>query len=184
MQSIDHEVLHDPSLQVATFAAGCFWCAQEAFEDQPGVKAVIAGYTGGTTEDPSYEDVLTETTGHREAVQVYFDPERTSFEHLLIIFWSTIDPTDAGGQLADRGESYTTAIFYHNDEQRRIAEQSKKDQQVQYSKPMVTKILPFKNFYIAEEYHQGYAKKHPVRYKLYKVGSGRSAMLKERSAKY
>jgi len=166
-------------LQVATLAGGCFWCVASDFEQAAGVAKVISGYTGGQTENPTYEEVSTGTTGHYEAIQVYFDPSKVTYEQILDIFWHHIDPTDLGGQFADRGPQYRTAIFYHDEEQKRIAERSKADLEKsgQFTKPIVTSIVKFSKFYEAEFYHQDYHRKHPVRYKLYRVGSGRDQFL-------
>ncbi|QPA32528.1 peptide-methionine (S)-S-oxide reductase MsrA [Thermaerobacillus caldiproteolyticus] len=167
--------------ELATFAGGCFWCMVSPFEEQPGIIKVVSGYTGGHKENPTYEEVCTQTTGHYEAVQITFDPDIFPYEKLLDIYWRQIDPTDEGGQFHDRGESYRTAIFYHSEEQRRLAEKSKREleESGRFSKPIVTKILPASTFYPAENYHQDYHKKNPIRYKLYRVGSGRDAFLKK-----
>jgi peptide methionine sulfoxide reductase msrA/msrB len=164
---------------IATFAGGCFWCMTPPFEKLQGVKEVIAGYTGGHTVNPTYEDVVSETTGHREAVEVIYDPSKITYEKLLDVFWRQINPTDAGGQFVDRGPSYTTAIFYNNDEQKRLAEESKiqLEKSGRFDKPIVTKILPAGQFYKAEEYHQDYWKKNPVRYEFYRYNSGRDQFL-------
>lgn len=163
--------------QFATFAGGCFWCMVKPFDETPGIESVISGYTGGHVVNPTYEQVCSETTGHIEAVQITFDDELYSYEQLLSTFWTLIDPTDAGGQFYDRGESYTTAIFYHNDEQRDLAERSKADLQAsgKFEKPIAVKILPASTFYPAEDYHQYYYKKNPMHYERYAVGSGRKA---------
>ncbi|MFF2176342.1 peptide-methionine (S)-S-oxide reductase MsrA [Lysinibacillus sp. NPDC058147] len=163
--------------QFATFAGGCFWCMVKPFDETPGIESVISGYTGGHVVNPTYEQVCSETTGHVEAVQITFDDELYSYEQLLATFWTLIDPTDAGGQFFDRGESYTTAIFYHNDEQRDLAERSKADLQAsgKFDKPIAVKILPASTFYPAEDYHQYYYKKNPMHYERYAVGSGRKA---------
>ncbi|OXS74997.1 peptide-methionine (S)-S-oxide reductase [Lysinibacillus sp. KCTC 33748] len=163
--------------QYATFAGGCFWCMVKPFDETLGIESVISGYTGGHVVNPTYEQVCSETTGHLEAVQIQFDDELYSYEQLLETFWTLIDPTDAGGQFYDRGESYTTAIFYHNDEQRELAERSKADLQAsgKFDKPIAVKILPASSFYPAETYHQYYYKKNPIHYERYAVGSGRKA---------
>ncbi|WP_404346522.1 peptide-methionine (S)-S-oxide reductase MsrA [Sutcliffiella horikoshii] len=168
-------------LEKATFAGGCFWCMVKPFDEQDGIEEVVSGYTGGHKENPTYKEVCSETTGHYEAVQITFNPEIFLYEKLLDVFWSQIDPTDAGGQFHDRGDSYRTAIFYHSDEQREIAEKSKQDlnQSGRFKDPIVTEILPAKPFYAAEEYHQDYYKKNPFRYKMYQAGSGRAAFIKE-----
>nr|WP_096154392.1 MULTISPECIES: peptide-methionine (S)-S-oxide reductase MsrA [Bacillus] len=168
------------NFQKATFAGGCFWCMVKPFDKQPGIEKVVSGYTGGHKENPTYKEVCSETTGHYEAVQITFDPIVFPYEKLLEIFWQQIDPTDAGGQFNDRGNSYRTAIFYHNDEQQQLAEKSKEiiDKSGKFQKPIVTSILPAQIFYEAEEYHQHYYKKHPFRYKMYHTGSGRAAYIK------
>ncbi|SDL68615.1 peptide-methionine (R)-S-oxide reductase MsrB [Sediminibacillus halophilus] len=165
----------------ATFAGGCFWCMVEPFDERPGIEKVVSGYTGGTTENPTYEEVCSDTTGHVEAVQITFDPDIFSYERLLEIFWQQIDPTDPGGQFNDRGESYQTAIFYHNEEQRQSAEKSKQklEESGKFSDPIVTKILPAAPFYEAEEKHQDYYKKQSFHYKLYKKGSGRQDFIEK-----
>src|SRR5699024_3274362 len=159
----------------ATFAGGCFWCMVEPFDERPGIINIVSGYTGGHLENPTYEQVCSDTTGHLEAVQITFDPHIMSYQELVEIFWQQIDPTDPHGQFNDRGESYKTAIFYHTEEQKQIAEQSKHRLEAsgKFSKPIVTKIIPAKTFYKAEEIHQDYYKKQPIHYQLYKKGSGR-----------
>ncbi|MGD6781159.1 peptide-methionine (S)-S-oxide reductase MsrA [Sutcliffiella horikoshii] len=168
-------------LEKATFAGGCFWCMVKPFDEQDGIEEVVSGYTGGHKENPTYKEVCSETTGHYEAVQITFNPEIFPYEKILDVFWSQIDPTDAGGQFHDRGDSYRTAIFYHSDEQREIAEKSKQtlNESGRFKDPIVTEILPAKPFYAAEEYHQDYYKKNPFRYKMYQAGSGRAAFIKE-----
>ncbi|WP_404442152.1 peptide-methionine (S)-S-oxide reductase MsrA [Sutcliffiella horikoshii] len=169
------------SLEKATFAGGCFWCMVKPFDEQDGIEEVVSGYTGGHKENPTYKEVCSETTGHYEAVQITFNPEIFPYEKLLDVFWSQIDPTDAGGQFHDRGDSYRTAIFYHSEEQRQLAEKSKHslNESGRFKDPIVTQILPAKPFYAAEEYHQDYYKKNPFRYKMYQAGSGRAAFIKE-----
>lgn len=168
-------------LETATFAGGCFWCMVEPFDERPGIEKVISGYTGGTVENPTYEQVCSNTTGHVEAVQITFDPSIVPYEELVELFWQQIDPTDAGGQFHDRGDSYKTAIFYSNEEQKKIAEKSKQDLEAskKFNKPIVTKILPAKTFYPAEEEHQYYYKKNQFHYKTYKKGSGREQFIKD-----
>ncbi len=170
-----------PPLDKATFAGGCFWCMTPPFEKLDGVKEVISGYTGGHTVNPTYEDVTSETTGHLESVEIMYDPAMVSYKKLLDVFWRQIDPTDAGGQFVDRGPSYMSAIFYHNEEQKRLAEESKKDleRSGRFNKPIVTEIRPAGPFYRAEEYHQDYWKKNPIRYKFYRYNSGRDQYLKK-----
>ncbi|MFD6207965.1 peptide-methionine (R)-S-oxide reductase MsrB [Peribacillus sp. NPDC060253] len=166
-------------LEKATFAGGCFWCMVKPFDEQPGIESVISGYTGGTTENPTYKEVCSETTGHYEAVQITFDPNVYPYENIIELFWQQIDPTDAGGQFYDRGSSYQTAIFYHDENQREIAETSKAKLQAsgKFSKPIVTPIIPAKTFYPAETYHQQYYKKQPEHYERYSIGSGRKAFI-------
>lgn len=166
---------------VATFAGGCFWCMVEPFDQRPGIIKVVSGYTGGTVKNPTYEQVCTHTTGHVEAVQITFNPNIMSYEQLVHTFWQQIDPTDAGGQFNDRGESYTTAIFYHDHTQKEIAESSKQSiiDSGKFSKPIVTKILPAQPFYPAEEAHQNYYQKQKFHYRLYKKGSGREDFVKK-----
>lgn len=168
-------------LEKATFAGGCFWCMVPPFEKLAGVKEVISGYTGGHKKNPSYEEVSSGSTGHVEAVQVIYDPSKITYKALLDVFWRQVDPTDPGGQFVDRGSQYRTVIFYHSEEQRRLAEESKKELGAsgRFSKPIVTEILPASTFYRAEEYHQDYYRKNPVRYKFYRYNSGRDQFLKK-----
>ncbi|MEE3892591.1 peptide-methionine (S)-S-oxide reductase MsrA [Priestia megaterium] len=167
--------------EVATFAGGCFWCMVKPFDEQTGIIKVVSGYTGGHKENPTYKEVCSETTGHYEAIQITFDPEVFPYEKLLELYWPQIDPTDAGGQFADRGDSYRTAIFYHNEHQKELAEESKQQLEAsgRFSEPIATQILPAKPFYEAEEYHQGYYKKNKFRYAMYRRGSGRDRFIKE-----
>jgi len=167
----------------ATFAGGCFWCMELPFEELKGVISVTPGYTGGTLEHPTYEQVASGTTGHREAVEIVYDPSKISFQRLLDVFWSQIDPTDPGGQFVDRGTQYSTAIFYHNEDQKRIAEESSSrlSESKRFEQPIVTKILPASAFYPAEEYHQDYHKKYPSRYEYYRSRSGREQYIKKHS---
>jgi peptide methionine sulfoxide reductase msrA/msrB len=171
--------------ELATFAGGCFWCMVAPFEEEPGVLQVLSGYTGGHKANPTYQEVCSDTTGHYEAVQITFDPAVVAYERLVELFWQQIDPTDPGGQFHDRGDSYRTAIFYHSDEQRRIAEASKAALEAsgRFDKPIVTQILPASPFYPAEEYHQQYHQKNPAHYQRYKIGSGRAAFIKRHWAK-
>lgn len=164
----------------AIFAGGCFWCMEPPFENTNGVIDVTAGYTGGRTENPNYQEVSSGTTGHYEAVEVIYNPEKVSYEQLLSVFWHQIDPTDDGGQFADRGTQYFTAIFYLDEQQKKLAEASKQalDDSGIFDKPVITAILPAHPFYKAEEYHQDYYKKNVMHYSLYKAGSGRSAFQK------
>jgi peptide methionine sulfoxide reductase msrA/msrB len=168
-------------LEKATFAGGCFWCSEYTFEKVEGVSEAVSGYTGGDVEDPTYKQVSSGRTGHYEAVQVYYDPENVTFEELLDVYWKHINPTDPDGQFADRGSQYRTAIFYHNKEQKRIAEKSKKelDESGKFDEPIVTEILPFIKFYPAEEYHQDYYNKQADRFNAYKKLSGREQFIEE-----
>lgn len=171
----------DRTYELATFAGGCFWCMVKPFDEQPGIVSVISGYTGGHAPNPTYEEVCSDKTGHYEAVQITFDPAVFPYEDLVELFWRLIDPTDPGGQFADRGSSYRTAIFVHSEDQRRVAEASKQrlGESGRFAKPIVTPILPAAPFYPAEEYHQGYYRTNPVRYEAYYAGSGRQRFLKE-----
>jgi peptide methionine sulfoxide reductase msrA/msrB len=168
-------------VKTATFAGGCFWCAEADFEKVPGVVKVISGYTGGTKDKPTYEEVSAGKTGHVEAVQVYYDPEKITYEQLLDAFWRHVDPTDGGGQFADRGSQYRSVIFYHDDEQRQAAEKSKEslNKSGRFNKPVTTEILPLGKFYEAEAYHQDYYRHNPLRYKYYRHGSGRDQFLEK-----
>lgn len=168
-----------PSLEKATFAGGCFWCMVTPFEELPGIHSIVSGYTGGHTENPTYEEVCTDRTGHAEAVQITFDPAVFPYKKLLELFWQQIDPTDPGGQFYDRGSSYRTAIFYHNEKQREEAEQSKREleRSGRFDKPIATEIVPASAFYPAEEHHQDYHRKQPAHYKRYRTGSGRDAFI-------
>lgn len=166
--------------ELATFAGGCFWCMVKPFDEQPGIIEVTSGYTGGTKENPTYEEVCSETTGHYEAVQIKYEPSIFPYEKLLELYWQQIDPTDAGGQFYDRGQSYQTAIFYQNEKQKELAEQSKEQLGAsgKFQKPIQTKILPASVFYRAEDYHQHFYKKNPLRYNSYQQGSGRADYIK------
>ena len=169
------------TLAIATLAGGCFWCTESDLEKVPGVDRVISGYTGGKKENPTYEEVSAGGTGHLEAIQVYYDPQQITYEQVLEIFWRQINPTDPGGQFVDRGSQYRSAIFYHNPEQKRLAEQSKEtwNRSGKFTKPIVTEILPLGRFYEAEEYHQDYYQKNPIRYRYYRHASGRDQFLQE-----
>lgn len=164
----------------ATFAGGCFWCMEPPFEKLDGVKEVIAGYTGGHRENPTYEEVSSGTTGHLEAIEIMYDPSRITYERLLDVFWRQVDPTDPDGQFVDRGQQYSTAIFYHTDEQQQQALASKErlERTGRYEKPLVTPVRKASPFYRAEDYHQDYYKKNPLRYKFYRFNSGRDTYLK------
>jgi len=168
----------EAGLRKATFAGGCFWCMEKPFEQLDGVVSVTSGYTGGRSDRPTYRDYAAD--GHVEAVEILYDPERVSYRDLLEVFWRQIDPTDGGGQFVDRGHAYTTAVFYHDDEQRALAEASKEALSAMkvFERPIVTPILPAPPFHPAEEYHQDYYRKNPIRYAYYRRGSGRDRFLK------
>lgn len=170
-----------PMLEKATFAGGCFWCIEHPFEHIDGVDSVISGYTGGREKNPTYKQVSSGRTGHLEAVQITYDPQKISYRELLQVYWRQFDPTDAGGSFVDRGKQYTSAIFYHNEEQHELAEQSKKDLAKSgiFDKPIVTPIRSAETFYPAEEYHQDYYKKNPAHYNRYRSGSGRDQFIKK-----
>ena len=165
----------------AVFAGGCFWCTESDFEKVGGVVAVISGYTGGRVKNPSYKEVSAGGTGHIEAVQVIYDPSKISYKELLEVFWRHVDPTDPGGQFVDRGDQYQSAIFYADAQEKRLAEASRTrlEKSGHFDKPVATLIAPLGTFYPAEEYHQDYYKKNPIRYKWYRAGSGRDAFLKK-----
>jgi peptide methionine sulfoxide reductase msrA/msrB len=165
---------------LATFAGGCFWCMETPFVNLHGVTGVSSGYTGGTIKNPRYEEVCSGTTGHYEAVQITFDSTKIDYEELLNVFWRNIDPTDANGQFADQGSQYKTAIFYHSPEQHMVAQRSRErlEKSGVFTEPIVTELLPAKEFYPAESYYQEYYKKNAVRYKRYREGSGRGAFLR------
>ncbi len=165
--------------ETAIFAGGCFWCMEPPFDAAEGVVKTTVGYTGGKVENPTYEQVVSKTTGHYEAIEVVYDPARTSYEKLLGIFWENIDPADAGGQFADRGQSYHTAIFYRDEAQKLAAEASKAAVAKKLGQPIATAIIAASAFYPAEDYHQEYYKKNAVHYNAYKYGSGRPARLQE-----
>ena len=163
----------------ATFAGGCFWCMEPPFEKLEGVFSVTSGYTGGTQERPTYAEVSSGKTGHAEAIEVVYDPAKITYEQLLDVFWMNIDPTTPNQQFADKGRQYRTAIFYHTDEQRRLAEASKERlaHSGKFAQPIVTEIVPALAFYPAEDYHQDYYKKNPAHYTRYRIGSGREGYL-------
>ena len=168
-------------LATATFAGGCFWCVESDFDAVPGVVETISGYTGGTADNPTYKQVTEGGTGHREAVQIRYDPKQVSYERLLRIFWRSVDPTDGGGQFCDRGESYQTAIFAGSEEERRIAEASKEalEESMVLDSPVVTPIETAGEFYPAEDYHQDYYTKNPFRYRYYRFACGRDSRVQQ-----
>ncbi|MBS4203205.1 peptide-methionine (S)-S-oxide reductase MsrA [Lederbergia citrea] len=167
--------------ELATFAGGCFWCMVKPFDEYPGIEKIVSGYTGGKTENPTYEEVCSGQTGHTEAVQITFNPAVFSYERLLEIFWMQIDPTDAGGQFFDRGVSYRPVIFYHNEKQKQLAEKSKiaLNESNRFSRPIMVSIEPAQTFYPAEEYHQDFYRKNPERYNSYQTGSGRAGFIQK-----
>ncbi|SHH86476.1 peptide-methionine (S)-S-oxide reductase MsrA [Virgibacillus chiguensis] len=167
--------------QRATFAGGCFWCMVKPFDQWNGVDSVISGYTGGHTENPTYEEVKQGKTGHYEAVEIIYDPNVLSYETILNIYWQQIDPTDDGGQFHDRGDSYRTAIFYHNENQKIAAESSKLhlEESGKFSNPIVTQILPATAFYPAEAYHQNFYRKNTAAYEEDRAKSGRDAFINQ-----
>lgn len=171
----------EENLEAATFAGGCFWCMEPPFEKLDGVQEVVSGYTGGTEENPSYNDVSSGKTGHVESVQVVYDPAVVSYEELLDVYWKQVDPTDSDGQFVDRGKQYSTAIFFHNEDQKLAAQSSKEklDHSGRFGQKIVTPIMPASTFYMAEDYHQDYYKKNPVRYEYYRNNSGRDQFLEK-----
>jgi len=176
---------NNDNYKVATFAGGCFWCIEPAYQESNGVIKAITGYAGGKSDTADYKTVSSGNTKHREAVQVTYNPDKISYKELLDIFWRQIDPTDSGGQFTDRGFQYTTAIFYHDEEQKKMAEKSKSDLEdsQKFDKPIATEIIKFTTFFPAEEYHQDYYKKASQHYKRYKKGSGREDFIEENWAK-
>lgn len=167
--------------ETATFAGGCFWCVEHAFDEVDGVMSTTSGYTGGHKKDPTYKQVSAGGTGHTEAVQVVYDPTKVSYEELLKIFWRNIDPTTPNRQFCDAGSQYRSAIFYHDETQKRLAKESKQklEKSKPFKEPIVTELTMASEFYVAEEYHQDYHLKNPIRYKIYRYGCGRDARLKE-----
>ena len=175
------QVAVPPGHAVATFAGGCFWCMEPPYDKLPGVVATISGYTGGAKVNPTYQEVSSGTTGHAEAVQVVYDPKKVTYEQLLDVFWHNVDPTVKDRQFCDGGSQYRTGIFYHDEAQRKAAEASKAalEKSKPFKQALVTPIEMANAFYPAEEYHQDYYKKNPVRYQIYRSGCGRDARLKE-----
>jgi len=175
-----HIYAESPKVDTATFAGGCFWCMEHPFDKLEGVVDVVSGYTGGDKKNPTYKDVSSGRTKHVEAVEIKYDPSKIKYKKLLEVFWVQIDPTDATGSFADRGYQYRSEIFYHNIEQKKIAEESKAKVKKSgiFDKKIVTSISPAKEFYRAEEYHQDYYKKNKIRYKIYRRGSGRDQFIK------
>ena len=170
-----------PARETAVFAGGCFWCEETAFEGLPGVISVVSGYTGGQKKNPTYEEVSSGSTGHAESVEVTYDPSKITYEKLLYVFWRNVDPFQANGQFCDHGDQYRSAIFYKDEAQKRAAEESKRklEEQPKFQGKIVTQVVPASTFYPAEEYHQDFYKKNPVRYHEYRLGCGRDRRLKE-----
>lgn len=171
----------DEKIQIATFAGGCFWCMEPPFDKLDGVLSTESGYMGGEEDNPTYKEVSAGLTGHAEAVKVTFDPSRVSYRELLNVFWMQINPTTPDRQFADTGRQYRSAIFYQNEEQQRLAEESKREMEAsgRFDGPVVTQIEPAGTFWPAEDYHQDYYKKNPLRYKFYRFGSGRDQYLEK-----
>jgi peptide-methionine (S)-S-oxide reductase len=166
-------------LAKATFAGGCFWCMEPPFDALDGVVSTTSGYTGGHTVNPTYEQVSAGKTGHTEAVEIVYDPRKVTYARLLEVFWRNIDPLTANAQFCDSGSQYRSAIFYHDEAQKTLAEASKKRLQARFKQPIVTEIVRASEFYPAEDYHQDYYKKNPVRYKFYRYGCGRDQRLQQ-----
>jgi methionine-S-sulfoxide reductase len=171
----------EAGLETATFAGGCFWCIQPPYDKLEGVVKTTVGYTGGTEKDPTYKQVSYGKTGHAESIEIIYDPKKVTYEELLEVFWMNIDPTDSGGQFVDRGKQYRPAIFYHGEAQKKAAEASrdKLAKSGRFDKPIVVEIVEAAEFYPAEDYHQMFYKKDPVRYKTYRNGSGRDQFIEE-----
>ncbi|MDH3443875.1 MAG: peptide-methionine (S)-S-oxide reductase MsrA [Deltaproteobacteria bacterium] len=163
----------------ATFAGGCFWCMEPPYDKLDGVFSTTSGYTGGQAKNPTYQEVSGGTTGHAESVQITYDPKKITYEKLLEVFWRNVDPLTANRQFCDAGSEYRTAIFYHDDMQKKLAEKSKAEIQKRFKEPVVTEIAAVGEFYRAEEYHQDYYTKNPIRYKVYRFGCGRDRRLNE-----
>lgn len=169
------------ALDTAIFAGGCFWCMEPPFDETDGVLATTSGFTGGHVENPSYGDVTGGDTGHTEAVRIVYDPARVGYDTLLDVFWPNVDPLDVGGQFCDRGAHYRSGIFYRNSEQQRLADASKAalDESGRFTQPIVTEVTAATEFYEAEEYHQDYYRKNPIRYRVYRANCGRDGRLAE-----
>ena len=172
---------YNSTVAKAVFAGGCFWCMEPPFDKVDGVISTISGYTGGHTENPTYKQVSKDTTGHYEAIEIHYDPSKVDYETLLNVFWHNVDPLDPNGQFCDKGESYRTAIFYLNNEQKTLAEESKQQlvDSEYFKQDIVTEVLEAKKFYPAEDYHQDYYLKNTLKYKYYRFACGRDARLKE-----
>ena len=167
--------------KLATFAGGCFWCMEPPFDATKGVLKTTVGYAGGTTKNPTYKEITSKDTGHRESIQIEYDPKIVSYEKLVEVFWQNIDPTQTDGQFNDRGEHYKTAIYFHDDEQKIVAEKSKKElsESNRFEEAIATDVTKYTNFFPAEDYHQEYYKKNPLHYKGYSIGSGRKGFIKK-----
>ena len=170
-----------PAYETATFAGGCFWCMEAPFDKLEGVISTTSGYTGGHKKNPTYKEVSHGGTGHAEAVQIVYDPEKVSYTKLLDVFWHNVDPTNAHGQFCDNGDQYRSEIFYHNEEQRQLAVASEQELEKNkpFAAPIVTRIEPASTFYPAEDYHQNYYQKNPIRYKYYRYSCGRDQRLEK-----
>ncbi len=171
----------EPAIAKATFAGGCFWCMEPPFDKLPGVLETISGFTGGTTENPNYEQVSSGRTGHYEAIQILYNPDKISYQQLLLVFWKNIDPSDGKGQFCDKGSQYRSAIFYHSDEQKKLALESKRklEKNKPFPESIKTSIIAARNFYPAETHHQNYYRKNPLSYKFYRATCGRDKRLRE-----
>ncbi|OGE22416.1 MAG: peptide-methionine (S)-S-oxide reductase [Candidatus Dadabacteria bacterium RIFCSPHIGHO2_12_FULL_53_21] len=180
-ESVSTAKTQDAGYETATFAGGCFWCIQPPFDKLEGVVSTTVGYTGGKEKDPTYEQVSYGKTGHAESIEIIYDPKKVTYEGLLEVFWMNIDPTDSGGQFVDRGKQYRPAIFYHGEGQKKAAEASKAklDKSGRFDKPVVVEIVEATEFYPAEDYHQKFYQKSPVRYKTYRWGSGRDQFIEK-----
>jgi peptide-methionine (S)-S-oxide reductase len=173
------QVAPGSSTAKAAFAGGCFWCMEPPYDELDGVLSTVSGYIGGSKKNPTYEEVSTGATGHAEAVQVTYDPAKITYQRLLEVFWRNVDPLTPNGQFCDIGSQYRSAIFYYDETQKRLAEESKKALQGRFKQPIATQIVPASEFYPAEEYHQDYYKKNPIRYYVYTSGCGRERRLRE-----
>ena len=179
--NVNAEDGQDNKVKLATFAGGCFWCMEPPFDKLDGVVSTTSGYSGGRTQDPSYSEVSSGLTGHIEVIQIAYNPDKVSFEELLAVYWVNIDPTNQNGQFCDRGNQYRSALFYHDEDQKRLIEESRRDldETKPFKQAIVTEIIPFEQFYSAEDYHQDYYQKNPLRYKYYYYACGREKRLKE-----
>jgi len=177
----ENNPMQDAAYETATFAGGCFWCIQPPFDKLDGVVSTTVGYTGGKEKNPTYEQVSSGTTGHAESIEIVYDPKKVTYDELLQVFWMNINPTDSGGQFVDRGKQYRPAIFYHSEAQKKAAEASKKKlgESGRFDKPIVVEIVEATEFYPAEDYHQKFYQKSPVRYKTYRWGSGRDQFIEK-----